>query len=497
MENIGEVLSRLEGGRAGDADGTAGSEPGTGGPNCERCGDRGWYTVEVPVSHPDFGRVVDCDCQIGRAEREGHERLVRYSNLGRLSRLRLDDMEPTGGWDREAAALFAEAVESAAAFADSPAGWLVLVGPHGSGKTRIAAAVANRCIERGHVALFVHVPDLMDHLRASFGPTSEITYSELFDRVRSTPLLILDDIGATGSSPWALQKLQQIVNHRFNEELPTVFTTAVEMRSLDSYLRARIETPGLSRILSIRQPSEVADRWRVLPEDSAKMTFETFDVRGHHASGKEQESLRLALEYSKGFPDMLGKWLTLHGPTGVGKTHLAVAIATECEKRGRRVLFAFVPALLDHLRSSFGPSSAVNYEEEFDRVRNAEVLILDDFYTREREVTGLQGREHTQGQLATRERASVWADEQLYQIIVHRHSHRLPTVITTSESFAPRRRSGSFRGPRQSAATAEAEAANEEKFDENLGPIRSRANDKAVGQVVAMRAPDYRAKARR
>ena len=65
------------------------------------------------------------------------------------------------------------------------------------------------------------------------------------------------------------------------------------------------------------------------------------------------------------------------------------------------------------------------------------------------------------------ERGSHWAEEKLYQIIVHRHNLRLTTVITTSMSF---------------------------KGD--LGRVASRANDKAFGHVVQIDAKDYRGKAR-
>ena len=50
-----------------------------------------------------------------------------------------------------------------------------------------------------------------------------------------------------------------------------------------------------------------------------------------------------------------GAWLVLEGPPGVGKTHLAVAIAGVRLDKGSQVFFAFVPTLLDHLRATFRP----------------------------------------------------------------------------------------------------------------------------------------------
>jgi DNA replication protein DnaC len=463
VENLGDVLKKLEQGQIpatrepGNAASNAspnGGDGGNGGTGdgsngdgaCPHCAGSGWFTLDVPVGHPDFGLVMTCECQEDRIEGEGMDRLVRYSNLGQLARFSFDSLTPPTDGDRETVGLFQAAKERAAEFAEDPVGWLVFVGPHGSGKTRMAAAIANRCIERGYIALFVHVPDLMDHLRSSFGPNSEVNYSDLFDQVRSTSLLILDDLSSASSSPWATEKLQQIVNHRFSNELPTVFTSSTPMNEVDPYLRSRLETPQLSRVLALKAAQAESELGSIPPDMLGRMTFKTYDARGNSPSAAQRTSLERALDAAKGFAAFPNGWLTLWGPTGVGKTHLSIAIAGECLKRGEKVFFAFVPDLLDHLRSAYGPSSAVSYDQVFDQVRNADLLILDDL-----------------GQ----ERGGAWAEEKLYQIVVHRHNLRLPTVITTLDDF-----------------------------DGELGPIRSRANDKAVGYVVAVKAPDFRGKKR-
>ena len=55
----------------------------------------------------------------------------------------------------------------------------------------------------GDAPVFVVVPDLLDHLRATFNPTSGTSYDDLFSRVRSAPILILDDLGTQSATPWA------------------------------------------------------------------------------------------------------------------------------------------------------------------------------------------------------------------------------------------------------------------------------------------------------
>ncbi|MCA9957147.1 MAG: ATP-binding protein, partial [Anaerolineales bacterium] len=61
------------------------------------------------------------------------------------------------------------AFDTAREFAEAPADWLVLNSlGYGNGKTHLAAAIANQINNRGEPVLFVLVPDLLDHLRATF-----------------------------------------------------------------------------------------------------------------------------------------------------------------------------------------------------------------------------------------------------------------------------------------------------------------------------------------
>lgn len=71
------------------------------------------------------------------------------------------------------------------------------------------------------------VPDLLDHLRATFRPESEASGDEQLEQVRSVALLVLDDLRTESLTPWTREKLYQLVNHRYTERLPTVFTSNV------------------------------------------------------------------------------------------------------------------------------------------------------------------------------------------------------------------------------------------------------------------------------
>ncbi|MGK2966795.1 MAG: ATP-binding protein, partial [Tepidiformaceae bacterium] len=172
------------------------------------------------MDHPRFGKAEPCDCILDEAEDTRRSRLERISNLGSLTRFTFDTLIRSGR-DAETG-FFPRAYDAAQAYAAEPEGWLVITGPSGSGKTHLAAAIANDRISRGAPALFMVVPDLLDHLRASYDAgEGELGFESLFDQVRNAPLLILDDIDAAASTDWVKEKLFQVVNHRFNASLPT------------------------------------------------------------------------------------------------------------------------------------------------------------------------------------------------------------------------------------------------------------------------------------
>jgi DNA replication protein DnaC len=132
----------------------------------------------------------------------------------------------------------------------------VITGPYGCGKTHLAAAIANALADKGNPPLFIMVPDLLDHLRATFSPSSAVSYDHRFDEIRTAPVLVLDDLGAQTASPWAREKLHQLFNYRYSAELPTVITVAVDMlESIDERLRVRLLDERICTIVPITAPA--------------------------------------------------------------------------------------------------------------------------------------------------------------------------------------------------------------------------------------------------
>ena len=242
MKHIGDALKNLNIQISPKTSSTAkDSEPAW---QCQICHDSGFYILDVPVDHPQFGRPQKCSCRRSRDEGRKSDELRKLSNLHLMSHLTFEN------FDRSIPGV-EDGYAAARAFAQDPDGWLLLRGPIGSGKTHLAVATALEMIERfDSPVLFMVVPDLLDHLRSAFDPNISVGYDERFEQVKTASILILDDLGTENATPWAREKLFQIFNYRYNEQLPIIVTTNADLRpgsgratasgAIDERIRSRL-----------------------------------------------------------------------------------------------------------------------------------------------------------------------------------------------------------------------------------------------------------------
>ena len=370
--------------------------------------------------------------------------------MGALRRSTFTDANQDGPTDSPAnRQAFQEALASAVQYADDPVGWMTFAGPSGSGKTYLAAAIANRQIELGKPALFTTVADLSDYLRGAFDDDVEWGFIDLFEQVRSAPMLILDDLPTRPPTPWTQERLFQLIAWRYSSRLPTVITLRGEPARLDEFLLTRLESPdGFAQLYRLGKIGGTAGRTTgAVPESmSRRMTFERFDSNGNGQLTQEQ---RNGLTWAKNQLDFWSHdpfaWIYMHGPVGVGKTHLAVAAAAEREKRGDDVFFATVPDLLDYLRATFAPDSPVDYDDLLGRIKTCDLAVLDDMGA---------------------ERSTPFAEDKLFQIVNYRYEERLPTIITAAQNF--------------------------DQLAASRPRIASRLQDQSVVMEIPIVAPDYR-----
>ncbi|MGB8347035.1 MAG: ATP-binding protein [Ktedonobacteraceae bacterium] len=210
---------------------------------CPKCKGAGYLRLDVSVGHPCFGKLVPCECKEAEKKEKRRQELLELSDLGAF------DTKVFGNFNRRFSGVHPsveEAFQEAYAFAQEPRGWLLLIGPNGCGKTHLAAAIANDGLRNGSVVLFSVVPDLLAHLRATFSPSATEAYDQRFAKMREAELLVLDDLGAHQSSPWASEQLFQLLNYRYNSYFPTVITANRSgLGTIDERILSRLSDTAL------------------------------------------------------------------------------------------------------------------------------------------------------------------------------------------------------------------------------------------------------------
>lgn len=156
------------------------------------------------------------------------QRMVRFTNLPAGTRFtkRLSTFEEIKG--REAG--LQAAMEFIRGEIDPPL--LLLYGEPGRSKTHLALAIGWCFVAQLKLVNYYHVGDLLDYLRAGYkienvlapGEFHPDSYDTIMHSIKGWNLLILDDLGMEKMSDWTVDKLDTVVNHRFEAKLPTVIT---------------------------------------------------------------------------------------------------------------------------------------------------------------------------------------------------------------------------------------------------------------------------------
>ena len=126
------------------------------------------------------------------------------------------------------------------------------MGPCGVGKTHLAVAALKEIVLRGHSGLFYDYRELLKEIQDSYNPESQATEMSVLEPVLKTEILVLDDVGSSKPSLWALETVGHVLNTRYNEKRVTLLTT----NFLDSEAAANGAAPPPSpRVAGMRAPA--------------------------------------------------------------------------------------------------------------------------------------------------------------------------------------------------------------------------------------------------
>jgi DNA replication protein DnaC len=216
--------------------------------DCPNCEGSGWKVVErttegaqalaadrpgAGTSEPKMVWAVPCDCTTGdrteralqRARVPERYRHCDFENYETDNDIENASREQMAAWNRS----LAQAKLMVQRFADEfPVGsehGLLLMGPCGVGKTHLAVSAMKSIVLRGHSGLFYDYRELLKAIQDSYNPESQATEMSVLEPVLKAEILVLDDVGSSKPSLWALETVGHVLNTRYNEKRVTLLTT--------------------------------------------------------------------------------------------------------------------------------------------------------------------------------------------------------------------------------------------------------------------------------
>src|ERR1700685_4039422 len=125
------------------------------------------------------------------------------------------------------------------------------MGSCGAGKTHLAVAALKQIVLRGHSGLFYDYRELLKQIQDSYNAESQSTEMSVLEPVLKAELLVLDDVGSSKPSLWALETVGHVLNTRYNEKRVTLLTT----NFLDSDAVSANASLQPQRVAGMRSPT--------------------------------------------------------------------------------------------------------------------------------------------------------------------------------------------------------------------------------------------------
>ena len=172
-----------------------------------------------------------------RKKRNDIERKFAISSLGeRFAESRFDTFQARPGSEKA----FTYARQYAQSFPNYGGDALLIWGVPGNGKSHLCAAVCHEIKEKGYIPVFQSVPELLERIRQTFDGRNRETEREIMTALLECDLLVLDDIGAEKVTDWVQDVLFRMIDGRYRQKKPILYTSNLRPAELQERLGARI-----------------------------------------------------------------------------------------------------------------------------------------------------------------------------------------------------------------------------------------------------------------
>jgi DNA replication protein DnaC len=220
--------------------------------------------------------------------------------------------------------------------------------------------------------------------------------------------------------------------------------------------------------------SRVMERARI-PKRYEHCDFESYvtdladgkNYTAQHAQSMKQAKL-MTQAFVRDYPGAAEKGLLLMGPSGVGKTHLAVAALKELIRRGHAGLFCDYRELLKEIQASYNPASESTEMGILEPIRTVEILVLDDLGA---------------------SKPSAWVLDIIGLVLNARYNERRVTILTTNY-FDETPGAEPVKSP-----TGQRVSVREDALADRIG-VRMRSRLYEMCRTVEVFAPDFRREVR-
>lgn len=109
---------------------------------------------------------------------------------------------------------------------------LIFYGFVGTGKTLLAAAIANELIANYYSVKFTSVLKITAELKGSYSENSPTSHNEIIEKHSQYDLLIIDEVGVQNNTTWELNVLYELINRRYEKNYPTLVVANIDPKDL-------------------------------------------------------------------------------------------------------------------------------------------------------------------------------------------------------------------------------------------------------------------------